>query len=89
MKATIKTIIAFACMPLIFPAGAAADKVLFIRGASGTVGFTEGGSDEQGASIDNFLTTQNNHGWGELSAALLAEGFELKEIVEGAKDPSG
>lgn len=69
--------------------GAAADKILFIRGASGTVGFTEGGSDEQGAGIDNFLTTSNNHGWGELAAALVAEGFELEEIAEGPKDGTG
>ena len=89
MNSKTKIFIAFTFIPLIFSATAAADKVLFIRGASGTVGFTEGGSDEQGASIDNFLTTQNNHGWGELSAALVAEGFELEEIAEGPKDPSG
>jgi hypothetical protein len=89
MNSKTKIFIAFTFIPLIFSATAAADKVLFIRGASGTVGFTEGGSDEQGASIDNFITTQNNHGWGELSAALLAEAFELEEIAEGPKDPSG
>ncbi len=68
---------------------AKAEKILFIRGAPGTVGFTEGGSDEHGAGIDNFLTTPNNHGWGELAAALVAESFELEEIAEGPKDPSG
>nr|MDA3872518.1 hypothetical protein [Kiritimatiellia bacterium] len=89
MNLRIKIRIVFALIPLIFPAAAAADKILFIRGASGTVGFTEGGSDEQGAGIDNFLTTPNNHGWGELAAALVAEGFELEEIAEGPKKPSG
>lgn len=65
------------------------DKILFIRGAPGTVGFTEGGSDEQGAGIDNFSTNAHNHGWGELAAALRAEGFQTEEIAEGPKDPSG
>lgn len=89
MDFPINAIIASAFVPLIFPVAEAADKILFIRGASGTVGFTEGGSDEQGADIDNFLTTSNNHGWGELAAALVAEGFELEQISEGPKDPSG
>ena len=65
------------------------EKILFIRGAPGTVGFTEGGSDEHGAGIDNFLTTSNNHGWGELAAALVAEGFQPEEIAEGPKDING
>lgn len=77
------------CLSFVSTVFAETPKVLFIRGASGTVGFTEGGSDEQGASINNFLTTSNNHGWGELSAALIAEGFELEEIAEGPTDASG
>lgn len=88
MKLRLPILFALVFIPLIFPA-AAADKILFIRGASGTVGFTEGGSDEQAASIDNFLTPPHNHGWGELAAALRAEGFELEEISEGPKDATG
>lgn len=89
MNPRIKAILALTCIPLFFPLNAAADKILFIRGASGTVGFTEGGSDEHGAGIDNYLTNSNNHGWGELAAALVAEGFEPEEIAEGPKDPGG
>ena len=31
---------------------------------AGTVGFLEGGSDEQGADIFNYATNGGNHGWG-------------------------
>lgn len=89
MNHKIKIILTFAFIPLLFNVAEAADKILFIRGAPGTVGFTEGGSDEQGAGIDNFLTFSNNHGWGELAAALVAEGFALEEIAEGPKDAGG
>jgi hypothetical protein len=65
----------------------AQDKVLFVRGGAGTVGFLEGGSDEQGASIYNFLNTGSNHGWGELGAALIAEGFAIEEISEDSPTP--
>lgn len=60
-------------------------RVLFIRGGTGTVGFFEGGSDEQGASIYNFIDDRNNHGWGELSSVLESEGFELEEIQENSE----
>lgn len=72
----------FWLLGLAWPIARAADKILFIRGGVGTVGFFEGGSDEQGASIDNFLTSGGNHGWGELAAALRAEGFEPTEVTE-------
>ncbi|MGJ8697724.1 MAG: discoidin domain-containing protein [Verrucomicrobiaceae bacterium] len=65
----------------------AQDHILFIRGGSGTVGFFEGGADEQGASIDNFIDDQTNHGWGELATALEAEGFLLTEISEDTPSP--
>lgn len=89
MTSKLKFLALLACLPCLSPATAVADKILFIRGAPGTVGFTEGGSDEQGAGIDNFLTTSGNHGWGELAAALVAEGFELEEMAEGPKDAGG
>lgn len=60
----------------------AQDKILFIRGGPGTVGFLEGGSDEQGADVFNYLTNNGNHGWGELNAALVAEGFMIEQVAE-------
>lgn len=66
-------------LPALLPAG---DPVLFIRGGTGTVGFFEGGADEQGADIDNFTTQGGNHGWGELAAALRAEGFAPGQVAE-------
>ncbi|MDP4884009.1 MAG: discoidin domain-containing protein [Opitutales bacterium] len=60
----------------------ASQKLLFIRGGSGTVGFFEGGADEQGADINNYATNGGNHGWGELHAALIAEDFELEQMSE-------
>lgn len=60
----------------------AQQKVLFIRGGSGTVGFFEGGADEQGADINNYATNNGNHGWGELHAALVAEEFEVEQLSE-------
>ncbi|MEM6885933.1 MAG: discoidin domain-containing protein [Verrucomicrobiota bacterium] len=62
--------------------GHAMDKVLFIRGGSGTVGFFEGGSDEQGADVFNYATNNGNHGWGEFASALEAEGFEIEQMSE-------
>jgi hypothetical protein len=58
------------------------DRILFIRGGNGTVGFLEGGSDEQGADISNYATNSGNHGWGELASALAAEGFEVEQLAE-------
>ncbi len=61
----------------------AAPKILFIRGGAGTVGFFElPRSDEQGASIFNYGTFGGNHSWGELNAALVAEGFSPEEVSE-------
>ncbi len=63
-------------------------KILFIRGADGTGGFLEGGSDEQLADITNDLTTGGNHGWGQLADVLEAEGYLLEQIIEGSS-PTG
>ncbi len=60
----------------------ASEKILFIRGGNGTVGFLEGGSDEQGADIFNYATNGGNHGWGELASTLAAEGFEVEQVAE-------
>ena len=61
---------------------AAKKKVLFIRGGEGTVGFLEGGSDEQGADAFNYSTNGGNHNWGELNSALVAEGFKVEQLAE-------
>ncbi|GEM_PF-844479 len=58
------------------------EKILFIRGGTSTVGFLEGGSDEQGASITNYTTNGGNHSWGELASALIAEGYSPEQITE-------
>ena len=63
-------------------ASAQAEKILFIRGGAGTVGFFEGGADEQGADVFNYATNSGNHGWGELNAALVAEGFTIDQMAE-------
>lgn len=57
-------------------------KVLFIRGGVGTVGFVEGGSDEQGADAFDYRTENGNHSWGELNSVLVAEGFEVEQLAE-------
>ena len=59
-----------------------AQKILFIKGGSGTVGFFEGGSDEQGADVFDFRTSGGNHSWGEFGSALVAEGFEIEQLSE-------
>jgi hypothetical protein len=58
-------------------------RILFIRGGSGTGGFLEGGSDEQLADITNFQTFTGNHGWGQLADALRAAGFTPEQMIEG------
>lgn len=60
-----------------------AQKILFIRGGSGTGGFLEGGSDEQLGDITNFSTANFNHGWGQFSTALQAVGFTPEQLIEG------
>lgn len=62
------------------------DKILFIKGGSGTGGFLEGGQDHQLCSIDDYDTWGGNHGWGTLADALRDEGFVLEEISEGAAE---
>ncbi len=63
-------------------AAVAPKKVLFIRGGVGTVGFFENGSDEHGSDAFNYATNGGNHGWGELNAALVAEGFKVEQLAE-------
>ena len=65
------------------PPESSVPKALFIRGGIGTVGFLDGGDDEQGSDVFNYSTEEGNHGWGELNSALLAEGFEVIQVSEG------
>ena len=66
----------------IFASSLSAQKILFIKGGTGTVGFFEGGSDEQGADVFDFRTSGGNHSWGEFGSALVAEGFEIEQLAE-------
>ena len=60
------------------------ERVVFIRGGSGTGGFLEGGSDEQLSDINNFSTSGGNHGFGQLAQLLTADGFVVEQVIEAA-----
>jgi len=64
----------------------AADKILFIRGGSGTGGFLDGGTlaqrDEELADINNVSVAKENHGWGELANLLRNDGFSPQQMIE-------
>src|SRR2546421_3833220 len=66
---------------------ASGEKILFIRGGSGTGGFLDGGTlaqrDEELADINNTSTAIGNHGWGELANLLRSDGFVLDQMIEG------
>ncbi|MEM7577777.1 MAG: hypothetical protein AAF328_09900 [Planctomycetota bacterium] len=72
--------------PAIVTSVSAEPSILFIRGADRSGGFLEAGNDtqrtEQLADLNNFQTFGGNHGWGELSAALEADGFTLTQLTE-------
>jgi hypothetical protein len=69
----------------------AGDKILFIRGGSGTGGFIDGGTlaqrDEELADINNLSTAKGNHGWGELANLLRSDGFDPVEMIEKPNKP--
>lgn len=69
----------------------AGEKILFIRGGTGTGGFIDGGSlakrDGQLADITNNSTATKNHGWGELAKLLKADGFSLTQVIEQPNQP--
>src|SRR5262249_15370321 len=66
---------------------ASGERILFIRGGSGTGGFLDGGTlaqrDEELADITNTPTAIGNHGWGELANLLRGDGFVLDQMIEG------
>lgn len=71
-------------------------NVLFVRGADGSGGATEGGDrddrTEQLADIFNTSSTNlnggTNHGWGELGILLTNAGYNISQVVEAAEDPT-
>jgi hypothetical protein len=71
----------------------AAPRVLFVRGATRSGGFLDGGDDAardaQLADIDDESTLSGNHGWGQLRALLESEGFVPEQVAESAEAPQG
>ena len=63
------------------------ERVVFVRGAPGTGGFLEGGSDEQLSDIDNFSTSGGNHGYGQLADVLRADGYIVEQVIERETGP--
>jgi N-acetylneuraminic acid mutarotase len=67
-------------------------RVLFVRGADRSGGFTEAMDDAQRTAnlgdVDDF-TTGPNRAWGELRATLESEGFLVTQVKETAETPSG
>lgn len=61
-------------------------SILFIRGADGTGGATEGGTPaqrtEQLSDVGNLATNAGNHGWGYLRLLLESDGFRVLQRVE-------
>jgi hypothetical protein len=73
---------------------AAAPTILFIRGATRSGGFLDGGNanrrNEQLADINNTSTTPGNHGWATLAQTLRDEGFAVEQKIEPkGKDAGG
>src|SRR5262245_18698209 len=70
-----------------------AGDVLFIRGATRSGGFLDGGSvevrDEQLADVNNFSTAAGNHGWGSLSALLADAGYSVEQRAEPVEPLAG
>lgn len=63
-------------------------SVLFIRGANGSGGATEGGTTqqrtEQLSDIGNSSTSGGNHGYGTLRALLAGDGFQVSQLIESS-----
>ena len=57
-------------------------RILFIRGASGTGGFVEGGTDDHLCDIGDTSTEFYNHGYGQLAGLLLEDGFAVEQLIE-------
>jgi hypothetical protein len=68
-------------------------NILFIRGATRSGGFLDGGSvavrDEQLADINNASTAAGNHGWATLRATLEGAGYTVEQRAEAREATSG
>ena len=58
-------------------------RIVFVRGGLFTTGHISGSGLDSLSSIFNVLTTQGNHGYSQLAAALAADGYAVDEIAEG------
>ena len=67
--------------------------ILFVRGATRSGGFLEGGAaearDDQLADINNTSTAAGNHGWATLAQELRNAGFTVEQVVEPKGTQSG
>ena len=67
--------------------------ILFVRGATRSGGFLNGGTaaqrDDQLADINNTSTAAGNHGWGTLAATLRNEGYVVEQITEPKGNDTG
>ncbi len=80
-----------ACGPADIPVrtgGASAEdpqpqRVLFVRGGPGSVGFLEGGADENASDVANLSSVGGTHGFGALAGLLTANGYGVTQWVEG------
>jgi hypothetical protein len=63
-------------------------SVLFIRGADGSGGATEGGTQqqrtEQLSDVTNNNTNSGNHGYGTLRSLLIGDGFQVTQLIESS-----
>ena len=70
-----------------------AGDVLFIRGATRSGGFLDGGSaavrDEQLADINNTSLAAGNHGWATLAATLRDAGYAVEQRAEALEPNAG
>lgn len=57
-------------------------RVLVVRGAAGSGGFLEGGSDDQLSDVGDRRTSEGNHGWGTLADNLEDRGYAVSQVVE-------
>src|SRR5688500_9680590 len=67
--------------------------ILFVRGATRSGGFLEGGTaaqrDDQLADINNTSTAAGNHGWGTLAQTLRDAGFVVEQVTEAKEAGAG
>ena len=81
-----KPLVLYSILILLFNSAYSQDKVLFIRGGTGTVGGLEPNyspKDDQAADIYYTATTTKNHNWSMFADDLRDEGYELTQMKEG------